>query len=66
LRVAIGSLILEQLRLRLRQLHLVRSRVDQDQQIALVDLLAFPKIHLLEFAIHSASHAHGVVSRDRA
>ena len=66
LRVAKLSLILKQLRLRRRQLHLVRTRIDQDQQIAFVDLLPFAEIHLDKLSIHPTLHAHRVVRGDRA
>jgi len=43
--------------LRLCQLHLVRTGIDQNQKIAFVDLLTFPEIDCDELAIDAALNA---------
>jgi hypothetical protein len=65
LRIAQRRLILEQLRLRLRELHLIRTRINHRQQIAFVHGLSFAELDLDDLAIHPASHADRVESRYR-
>ena len=52
-RVGQLSFIFLQIGLGLRQRHLVGTRIDQDQQVAGFDVLAFLKIHLHDLAINA-------------
>ena len=64
-RVLEGRLILEQLRLRLLELHLKGARIDLDERRAPPHHLAFPVCDGHELAIHSCPDLHGVDRRDR-
>ena len=54
-------LVLELCRFSLRDLHFVRSRVDQREFIAFADVLSFAEIHLHQLAIHTTVNSHRVI-----
>ncbi len=64
LHVAQLRLILRELPFGLFELHLIWSRIDLDERLALVNHLPFGEIDLDDLAVHAAADGNGVVGGD--
>ncbi len=58
--------ILGEIRLRLTQRGLERTRIDREQQVALLDVLPLAEMHLHDLATDLRLHVHGRESLDPA
>ena len=64
--LAVLRAILGEIRLRLTQRGLERTRIDREQQVALLDVLALAEMHLHDLAVDLRLHVHGRESLDPA